>query len=243
MSGIYGKTRRQFFSVYGAIPVFVIFLLLIQTSAWADESAGSQPKRYDIIFPVKLFCSQKYPVTVPFQGKIETIHANAGQKVKKDDLLAAYELSLEARMKLRESLGNPRVKDLEIELARVSSDLADLKALRDGLRGPGEENAGDVSGISRRIEAREIQKAAIHARLKLEKALRQDERDLLEEKMGEPLDSERVPGKAFLKSPLKGYVVWINPDLKKGSEVHEGTLAFQVGVMESVDGPCRGLRE
>lgn len=232
MCDIYGKARRLIFPLYGPIQACVIFLLLIQTSVWADEPAGSRPKRYDIVFPVKLFCSQKFPLTVPFHGIIENIHANAGQKVKKGDPLADYALSLEARMRLRENLGNPRVKDLEIELARVSSDLADLKVLRHKLRGTRNENGENVSGILKRIEAREIQKKVIEARLKLGKTLKQDERNLLAEKLGEPLNSDQVPSKGVLKSPLEGYVVWINPDLKKGSEISKGTVAFQVGVMD-----------
>ena len=220
-----------FFPIFWPISAGVIFLLFVQAPVWADEAAGSGPKRYDIIFPVKLFCSQKQPVTVPFQGRIENIHVNSGQKVKEGDLLARYTLSLEARMRFRESLGGPGVKDLEIELAQVSSDLADLDALREQSRGTGETNADDVSGILSRIEARKIERDAILARLELGKALQQDERKLLAEKLGGSLNSDRIPDKAVLKSPLEGYVVWINPDLKKGSKVLKGTVAFQVGVM------------
>ncbi len=226
------KMRRPVFPYYCLILACVMFLFFIQAAFGADDPVGSPPKRYDIVFPVKLFCSQKLPVTVPFQGKIENIHVNAGQKVKEGEFLADYALTIASRMRLRERLGDPRMKDLEIELAQVSSELEDLKALRDKLRGTGETDNDDVSGISSRIKAREIQRRAIHERLELEKALHSDQKKLLEEDLGEFPDADRVPGKAVLKSPLEGYVIWINPDIKKGSEVEKGTVAFQVGVMD-----------
>ncbi len=229
----YPEHRIGVFAIYWLIPAVMMCLVLTRTPTWAEDGAGTQPKKYDIVFPVKLFCSEKRSVRVPFKGIIEEVYVNAGQEVKKGDLLARYHLSIESKMALREKLGNPRVKDLEIEREKVSVELADLRAFEKGANKTGEGNdKGDSRSIFDRIRQRETLKRSIEDRLRLEKALAEDEGRLLEERLGEPLDPDRVPGKAVLKSPMDGYVVWISPDVKKGTEVLPPMEAFQVGVMD-----------
>lgn len=229
---ICGKQRRVFWCKWLMAVMGALCVMITQGVASAGDATSSKRKKYEVVFPVKLFCSQKYPVIVPFKGRIEEVLVDVGRKVKQGDVLARYALSLEAVAALRKDLLNPRVKELEMELAQVASDLVDLSAIRDRLLKMGSEDPrADANGVLKKIEAREILKEAVNSRLDLEKAFALDARKLLSEKLGQSLILNDVPDKAFLNATLEGYVIWVNPEFKKGAEISEGFVAFEVGVM------------
>jgi multidrug efflux pump subunit AcrA (membrane-fusion protein) len=213
----------------------VVVLLPVMTcwDLWADEGKSEGKRKSAVFFPVKLFCSSKQAVVLPFKGSIDELCVRVGQKVTKGDVLARYSLSLEDEMEVERRLFFPKVKDLEIRLAQADRDLLELNHIRSSLTN--EEKAfsrQDTLEMDMRIEAQSRLKEGISDYLNMEKGLAKDELELLARLLGKPLRSGEALSKGLLTSPMGGYVVWIHPDLEEGAEFQKGGITFQVWVMD-----------
>jgi multidrug efflux pump subunit AcrA (membrane-fusion protein) len=76
------------------------------------------------------------------------------------------------------------------------------------------------------------EKAILQGRLKGDRQLAHQDRELLGDLLGTSLKSGQVPREVSLKAPISGYVIWVNPELREGAELPPLPAAFQIGVMD-----------
>ncbi len=111
------------------------FFCMILTGGWAfsgEKKVSTRPEPPKsqgnvIVVSGKIFCYLKRQVIIPYHCIIRSLHTRSGQQVKKDEVLARYRLDPEAALNLRRSLSSFHIKNLELNLAEVEKNLADLK--------------------------------------------------------------------------------------------------------------------
>ena len=91
----------------------------------ADKTQFQSP---DITFVGKLYSPLKVSVFLPYTSGITKIAAQIGQKVKRGDILATYEIPLDTRMEQRTNLALTTIKDLEYKISVNDKELDKLTA-------------------------------------------------------------------------------------------------------------------
>lgn len=218
----------------------LVSLGLALASAGAEEAPSKpapppEPQATEIIFAGKVFCSLKRPVLLDFPGLIKTLRVQAGQQVKAGEVLARYRLSPEARLELQRRLSPPQIKDLEVKLAAVEKNLAELESKRRSIKQLKQEKlASDQSlqQIQREVGLLAKQRRAVQQSLRLERQLAKEDRDFLTSKLGKSLKPGHLPQEAALVAPISGYVIWVDPALRDGAELKAKGPVLQVGLMD-----------
>jgi multidrug efflux pump subunit AcrA (membrane-fusion protein) len=189
----------------------------------------------EIIFNGKLFCSLKRRVDLPFKGIITSLRVHSGQRVEAGETLATYQLAPEALMAIQQRLSPPQLSELTNKLTEVDRGLVPLKSkqrelshLVQGKLAPSQS----LAQANRELELMEKQKATLQGRLQNDRQLAQQDREVLSQLLGSSLKSGQVPREVALKSPIDGYVIWVNPEVRDGADLPPMPAAFQVGVMD-----------
>lgn len=217
------------------LPVLFTIEVLSAGESGSDGRAPAEGSANELIFPVKLVCSLKTPVRMPFHGVIKTISAQCGRPVKAGESLAAYRLTLEARANLRQRMFSHEVRELEVRLAEVERAAVEMKGVRDRLEASRRRDATTSQSVARmdeQIRALERQQEAIRNRLWLERVFVQDTLMLLSKQLGKPISPEQPLEEALLMAPMDGHVLWMHPDLREGMELQASLVVSQVGVMD-----------
>jgi membrane fusion protein, macrolide-specific efflux system len=194
-----------------------------------------QAQASDIVFQGKFFCSLVRRVVMPFQGTIREIRATSGQPVTEGEVLVRYDLAEEAVAQLRRRVSPAQVGELQMRLAQTERSLAALESRERETRRLAAENmapAEVLTQVKRELELLADERDAIRNRLQQEKAILKGELTLLNHQLSVPTSSDRIPSQASLVAPVRGHVIWVHPDLKKGAELAAGTPACTVGVMD-----------
>jgi multidrug efflux pump subunit AcrA (membrane-fusion protein) len=218
------------------LPIMMAMILLPLGGVFAQEAIQGQPARVpgrsaEITLPVKLFCSLKSYVRMPFHGVIRSLPVQVGQEVKAGDTLASYALTSESIVNLRQQLFPPDVRELEIRLAEVERALVEAETSREHLDLQSRRDSTLRSArlqLDRQVQTLARQQKVIQERLWLEKTLSQDRLTVLGKQLGKPLTPGQPLDEALLLAPINGHVVWLNAELREGSEVQPNTLVFQV---------------
>uniref|UniRef100_A0A7C4ELR6 HlyD family efflux transporter periplasmic adaptor subunit n=1 Tax=Fundidesulfovibrio putealis TaxID=270496 RepID=A0A7C4ELR6_9BACT len=201
------------------------------------KPAEPSPLAQEITFSGKLYSPVKLSVSVPYQALIKSMSAAIGQKVKKDEVLLNYEITLETRMNEKRALSPSAVKDLEHQLAAAGKDLDRLRMRRKELEVMEKQNMATSQALalnSQEMQVVEKQRAALQERLNLEKELLEQRLDLARERFGSKANYGQLPEDGIVKAPMDGYVLWINPDLRKGVKLAPGAELFQVGTLDPI---------
>jgi len=195
----------------------------------ADKAQFQSP---DITFIGKLYSPLKVSVFLPYTSGITKIAAQIGQKVKRGDILATYEIPLDTRMEQRTNLALTTIKDLEYKISVNDKELDKLTAKNRELEAMAQRNMASQQSLtlnSKEMEAFRKEKAALSEQLALAKELHTDRVELAEERFGKGAGSGKLPKDGIIKAPCDGYVLWQHPSLRVGVVLGKETELFQVG--------------
>lgn len=206
-----------------------------QTDKKPTPAAAAKMTEAEIIVDGKLFYSLKRQVLAPFRGIVTKLEVEIGQAVKKGQSLAMYQLGPEESFNIKRSVSQFGVRDLEMRMAQVKNNLAQLESKRNELRQLTQNNLApktSLTQVERNIRSLTEQKNILWKQMKMERILAKQNQELLTTRLGRPINSGKVPEEAALVSPIDGHVVWIDPNIRPGAEIAPGMLALQVAVMQ-----------
>lgn len=224
-------------------------LLFGAFSAWSQQQAA-QPAQGaaqapaaqsalfhapDITFTGKLYSPLKVSMFLPYTASITKINVQIGQKVKRGDILATYEIPMDTRMEQRTNLALTTVKDTEYKLAVNDKELDRLSAKGRELATMAQRNMASQQAVAintKEIEAVRKEKAALLEQLALAKQLHEDRMELAEDRFGKGVGPGKLPKDGIIKAACDGYVLWLNPSLRVGIFLAKETELFQVGTVD-----------
>jgi multidrug efflux pump subunit AcrA (membrane-fusion protein) len=233
-----GKSKR---AALGAWVLAISLGLSNPGTSLAQETPAAKPApppasgESEIIFNGKLFCSLKRRIDLPFKGVITSLRAHAGQPVRAGAILATYRLAPESVMAIQQRLSPPQLADMETKLAEVQRSMVPLNSKKRELTQLTQKNlapAESLTQVNKELDFLGKEKASLQEKLKGDRQLAQTDREVLSDLLGTPLKSSQVPREVSLKSPIDGYVIWVNPEMREGAELTPMPAAFQVGVMD-----------
>jgi multidrug efflux pump subunit AcrA (membrane-fusion protein) len=220
----------------------VIFLGLSGPGAALAEDPPAAPPapppasgESEIIFNGKLFCSLKRRIDLPFKGVITSLRVHTGQHVKAGAILATYRLAPEARMTIQQRLSPPQLADMETKLAEVQRSMVPLTSKKREIGQLAQKNlapAESLTQVTNELNFLGKEKSALQERLQNDRQLAQTDQEVLSDLLGTSVKSGQIPREVSLKSPIDGYVIWVNPEIREGAELPPMPAAFQVGVMD-----------
>jgi len=237
-----------------AIVALALMALAVSGLAAEKPSGKDQPVSRDaeILLIGKFFCSIKRRVPMPFKGVITSVQVRAGQVVEKGEVLAAYDLSPEDRLKINQFLASPKLKDSETKLSEVQKKLEDLETQKKrqvllllAQQQLAQQQSAPKQAVQQQLvsplsllqtdqEVKQLgkEKVTLLETVKHEKQLAQEELDLLRLQLGISLNRGQLAAEARLRAPISGYVVWIHPDLHVNAELDPAKSVLQIGVMD-----------
>jgi multidrug efflux pump subunit AcrA (membrane-fusion protein) len=189
----------------------------------------------EIIFNGKLSCSLKRRIDMPFKGIITSLQGRSGQRVEKGSSLATYRLAPEARLLIQQRLSPPQIAEMEVRrlemdrlMVPMTSKQRELTQLVQKKLAPTQS----LAQINHEIEVLQKEKKTLDGSLQKARQLAQQDREVLADLLGTSLSSGQIPWEVNLKSPINGYVIWVNPEMREGAELPPMPGVFQVGVMD-----------
>lgn len=156
-----------------------------------------------------------------------------GQKVKRGDILATYEIPLDTRMEQKNSLAPTAIKDLEYRISVNDKEMDRLSAKSRELDAMSQRNMASQQSLSlnaKEIEAFRKEKASLTEQLTLARELLADRVELAEDRFGKGAGA-KLPKDGIIKSPCDGYVLWMHGALRNGVFLGRETELFQVGTL------------
>jgi multidrug efflux pump subunit AcrA (membrane-fusion protein) len=189
----------------------------------------------EIIFNGKLVCSLKRRIDMPFKGIITSLRVHSGKHVKAGEILATYRLAPEALMAIQQRLAAPQITETETRLAEVQRNMVPLTGKKRELTELVQKKlapADSLAQANQELQFLAREKATLQEKLKTDRQLAQQDREVLIDLLGTSVKSGQVPQEVSLKSPITGYVIWVNPEIRESAEVLPMPAAFQVGVMD-----------
>jgi multidrug resistance efflux pump len=223
--------------------VFLALIFFLAGPAWLPEALGqpaatpSQAGSGDIILSGKLACPLKRHVIMPFLGVITALPVQAGQKVNQGETLARYRLLPESIVKIRSRIFPSEIKNLEMTQIKLAAKLSELEKQRAGLQELAKDNLTSqqsLDQVNREINTTCQEKTATAERLGWARQLHQDDLALLQKQLGSSGGVKHIPAEGSLSSPLNGYVVWLNADMRVGAEFRPEEPAFIVGDLDTM---------
>jgi multidrug efflux pump subunit AcrA (membrane-fusion protein) len=189
----------------------------------------------EINFSGKLYSPVKLSVFLPYNAKITALTGHIGQKVKKNEVLATYEIPLETRMDEKTKLSPANIKELEHKLAEADKEIDRLTAKSKELAAMSQRNMASQQSIT--MNAKEIEvfrkdKASITEQLSLTREILNDRVELAEDRFGKGVGIGKVPKDGIIKAPIDGFVMWMNPELRNGVKLAKEAELFQVGTLD-----------
>jgi multidrug efflux pump subunit AcrA (membrane-fusion protein) len=188
-----------------------------------------------IILPGKLFCSLRQAVVMPFPGQVTGLRVKLGQPVEEGEVLAQYRLSPEALGQLRRRLSPPRLHELAVKLAEVEAGLLEVQGELTGLRRLVREQLASAERLQEMENRRQSllkQQQALAAGLRREGQVAADELAMIRQHLGTSVTPDRLPPEASLLAPLKGHVIWMQPEVQAGAELPAAKPVFVVGALD-----------
>lgn len=189
----------------------------------------------EIIFNGKIFCSLKRRIDLPFKGVITSLRARSGQRVEAGEILATYRLAPESLMAIQQRLSPPQLAEMETKLAEVQRNMVPLTSKQRELTQLVQKKLAPSQGLAQVNEELQFlgrEKAALQERLKKDRQLAQQDQEVLSNLVGTAVKPGQVPREVSLKTPISGYVIWVNPEMREDAELPPLPAAFQVGVMD-----------
>jgi multidrug resistance efflux pump len=124
-----------------------------------------------------------------------------------------------------------------MRLAGLEKEKAELETKRREVKQLAEQNLSSPQTsitINREINTLSKQQHSGKERLQQLQNLTKADLVYLKDQLGKFIESGQVPQEAAIISPLNGYVLWVQPELREGAELGPGTRAFIVGVLDPI---------
>jgi len=173
----------------------------------------------------------------PFTGRIivQRLMADIGQQVGSDQPLLTYTFPPEEIQAERRKLSESEINSMEAGLARVTADQHRLNLQLEEFRhrvSTGTVSSQEITDKIREIEVVGMKLRAMRDSISFEKEMNRGELELAKAKYGPKTSSKHLPQEAYVRSPVNGYVLWSNPDLKSGAILEKQVQLFTVGRMD-----------
>ena len=229
--------------------IFVLALALLATGhARAEEIVLTgktfSPNRAEIFSPHAL---EVQPSTVsagsevlfsPFtQMKVSKLLTEIGQKVTADQCLLEFDYPHEGLIAERRKLSQTGLMIQEVRLEQVRSEISTLRASLAGaqaLRQKGVVSSQQVTDLERTLQVKTLEAQALAAKAELERGVAEGGLETARKKFGKVVDEHSLSGRSWITSPVPGFVLWVNPDLKPGMVVAKKTRLFVVGSLDPI---------
>ncbi len=198
------------------------------------QTPTSRSSGNEIVFQGKLYSSLKRLVPIPYKGVVTAIQTQAGQRVRKGDELLSLKLAPEVIASLRRSISPQALSDLEVRIANIGGQLTPLRMKQKELQQLAKQRMAsgqNLTQINLEIEALVRQREALERQQDVVKRSAQDDLNALRETLGTEVSFDNIPAEVKLTSPIDGHVLWINPEVRVGSEMPAGD-GLVVGVMD-----------
>ncbi|WP_027185274.1 efflux RND transporter periplasmic adaptor subunit [Desulfovibrio inopinatus] len=189
----------------------------------------------EIIFSGKLYSPHKQTVNLNYTAYVKSIKGNIGTKVKKDDTLVTFEIPLDTRMAELQNVSLVNTKNLEYQIEEAENQIENYLIkqrelevlLRKQLTSPQslEQNKRVIDSLRKKI-------AMLKESYALERSLSKDRLEIAQGKYGSNVSHTHVPENGFVKSPMDGYILWMNADLKDDMVLASGTKLYEIGAMD-----------
>ncbi len=232
-----GKTRWAII-LGGVLSLILLTLAVGPPSSGAKGPAQAAPSpspKAEILFTGKFFCSLKRQVVMPFKGVITSVKVKPGQRVAPGEVLARYRLAEEAVLQVRQRLFPYQVKELEMRLVEIEKNLESLKSKQREQTQLAQHKlaaAESKTQIDREVGLLTKERLTVQERLGQARLVTQDDLALLKKQLGNGVQSGQIPQEAALVAPIRGHIIWVQPNLQENAEMEAGTVMFQVGVMD-----------
>jgi multidrug efflux pump subunit AcrA (membrane-fusion protein) len=189
----------------------------------------------DIIFSGKVFCSLKRRIDLPFKGVITALKVHSGQKVKAGAVLATYRLAPESMLEIRQRLSPLQLSETEVKLAETELNLVPLMNKQRELTHLEAKKLATSQGLKetkQQVVLLKRQQAALQDRLQKDRQIARQDQEVLSSLLGSAVNPGKIPRVVALRAPISGYVISVNPEMRKGAELPPLPAALQVGVMD-----------
>ena len=135
-------------------------------------------------------------------------------------------------MAIQQRLSPPQLAEGETKLAEMQRNIVPLASKQRELSQLVEKKLAPADSLAQNNEQLQLlnkEKATLQNRLKNDRQLAQQDRELLSDLVGTSLKSGQIPREVSLKAPISGYVIWVNPELREGAELPPCQPPFKWG--------------
>lgn len=221
---------RQLKYGLGIIP-FLILALLAWRSAFAQDPST--------ILTGKVMPTVIRGVIMPFNAVVDKVLVKPGEPVDEGSVLLRFHLQDEAeRMLQREVNTGAGTEELKGQILNMERELANLSAERNKTRQLVSSGLGSRQALSRLEDAVSLIKGRIEL---LRVTIGKNEENFklrlkeLSHYFGQPIkEGEVLPENLVLTSPIKGYVLSLEPALNAGQLIAAGSSPIQIGQLNPV---------
>jgi hypothetical protein len=179
------------------------------------------------------------PPVKPFTGRMKVIKmmADIGHKVDLEQHLLEYAFPPEDLLSERRKVSQADIKSLEASLESVRSDVTSKRKKLEEARlrhSRGLSSDQDVSDMTKDLDLAKLKERTLDDNLRFEREMAKGELDLAKAKFGAKTTDRYIPGISWINTPVAGYVLWVNPEVKPGVILTKKTKLFVVGSMDPI---------
>jgi len=179
------------------------------------------------------------PPVKPFTGrmKVTKMMADIGHKVDLEQRLLEYAFPPEDLLSERRKVSQAELKSLDASLESIHADVASKRKKLEEARmrhGRGMASDQDVSDLAKDLELAKLKERMLDENLRFEREMAKGELDLAKAKFGAKTTDRYIPGVSWITTPVAGYVLWVNPEVKPGIILAKKTKLFVVGSMDPI---------
>jgi multidrug efflux pump subunit AcrA (membrane-fusion protein) len=179
------------------------------------------------------------PPVKPFTGrmKVSKMMVEIGQRVDGDQRLLEYAFPPEDLLSEQRKLSQADLKSMEASLEGTRADIASMRKRLDETRmrhSRGMASDQELSDITKDLELARSKERLLDDNLRMEREMAKGELELAKAKFGPKASAHNIPGVSWITSPVTGYVLWVNPEVKPGVILTKKTKLFMVGSMDPI---------
>ena len=167
--------------------------------------------------------------------RILSAPVKVGQRVGEDQSLVTYELPLENVMVEKEGLSRAKLNTLEQAMATVQYQLAWTRGHQADLENMAGNQAVAPSTVrfgAKDLEALMLQRDYLQQEIDLAQQRYDNALMIARSKFGKDVDIRKLPREGVIRSPVDGYVLWINSSLVPGMAFTKQASLLTVGKLD-----------
>ncbi|MHC1713462.1 MAG: efflux RND transporter periplasmic adaptor subunit [Solidesulfovibrio sp.] len=169
--------------------------------------------------------------------RILSASATVGQHVTEDQAVLTYEMPLEKILSEKKALSHSQIDELEAGLSKVDYKLAALRSYQEDLEKQVTIQSiapNDVNLNLKEIETLHLQRDSFIEKLEQAKSGYDTVVRNAKKTYGDDLNVRNLPRKGFARSPIDGYVLWVNSSLVPGMVFTKPVALLTVGSLDPI---------